>query len=530
MTAERPILERAITRRQLLQRFGMVGGGSLMLEAMSAWDLMASPAGKKPVLSRTDATANVVVLGGGMSGLITAYELIKLGHTVRILEARDRVGGLAWTVKRGAEHTELGAGGEHQVCEFDEGYYINAGPWRIPNAHHGVIGYCKELGVQLEQYIDDNLVMYTENPEAGALANKKIYLRELRSDLWGYTSELLAKAANQGAIDRILSLEDRERLVQFLVRAGYLTGPDQVYQPDVRMRGTADPYDLSQLLRSPFAQQVRSMQAGTGGPAPVFQPVGGMMEIPLALERAVGSALTKGAEVTSIQQSADNVRVRYTDTRTGAVQEIVADYVVSCLPLVILKKLDVNLSPEVKAAVDSSTAATQAKMGIQMKRRFWEEDEGIYGGHLVYQPYSATGAAPNPIPSFSYPSNDYHSKKGVLLGFYGNANTAGPDGRPLVDLPVRARVEHVLSAASKIHPQIRTEFENAYAVWWPRVKYNEGAWGGNPGDRMSIFSKPDGRIYLGCAATSSDPAWIEGAVEAAWRTYKSLHERVAQAA
>ena len=42
-----------------------------------------------------------------------------------------------------------------------------------------------------------------------------------------------------------------------------------------------------------------------------------------------------------------------------------------------------------------------------MKRRFWEEDDQIFGGHL----YSSL-----PLGEFSYPSTGYFSKKGVPLG------------------------------------------------------------------------------------------------------------------
>ena len=100
-----------------------------------------------------------------------------------------------------------------------------------------------------------------------------------------------------------------------------------------------------------------------------------------------------------------------------------------------------------------------------MKRRFWEEDDQIFGGHL----YSNL-----PLGEFSYPSHDYFSRKGVLLGLYANA----PVG-DLLDQPVKARVEHVLMHASKVHPQIRQEFESAYAVWWQKVKYSQG--GFSPG-------------------------------------------------
>ncbi len=63
----------------------------------------------------------IIVLGAGVSGLATGYELNKLGYEVKIIEARDRVGGVNWTVRRGATHTEVGPGGETQVCNFDEG-------------------------------------------------------------------------------------------------------------------------------------------------------------------------------------------------------------------------------------------------------------------------------------------------------------------------------------------------------------------------------------------------------------------------
>jgi protoporphyrinogen oxidase len=39
--------------------------------------------------------ANVVVIGGGFTGLSAAYELARLGVAVTVLEKDDRLGGLA---------------------------------------------------------------------------------------------------------------------------------------------------------------------------------------------------------------------------------------------------------------------------------------------------------------------------------------------------------------------------------------------------------------------------------------------------
>ena len=89
-----------MTRRLLLQRFGAVGGSSLVMGAMGAWDLMGQPSGPRPVLKGPRPDTKVIVLGAGLSGLTVGYELGKLDYDYRVLEARDSVGGLCWTVRR----------------------------------------------------------------------------------------------------------------------------------------------------------------------------------------------------------------------------------------------------------------------------------------------------------------------------------------------------------------------------------------------------------------------------------------------
>lgn len=527
----------SITRRQLLKRLGVAGGSSLLLGTMNAWKLSAGSAGSRPGWTGDRQGTRVLVLGGGVSGLVVAYELGKLGYDARVLEARDRVGGLNWSVKRGMEHTEIGPDGERQICEFDEGKYFNAGPWRIPNDHEGILGYCKELGVRLERFVNDDTVMFSDDPALGSLSNRMIQLREIQSDLWGSTAELLAKAVDQGALDEEISGEDKERLLEFLVGAGYLDDADRLYSPNPELRGSDDPYDLSLLLQTPFLRQVRSIDSGTGGPVGYFQPTGGMMEIPLAFQRALGDRITFQAEVTRVGQGEDEAEVTYLDTGTGEYHQLTADYVVCCLPMSILKQIDVAFSPEIAALVESTGHSQSSKMGFQMARRFWEEDHGIFGGHLRYSAYNpgpteegGRGRGGNPIPSFSYPSNDYRSKKGVLLGFYGNPSVPGLDGTPLIESPVSTRVEYVLHHASRVHPQMRAEFEAAYAVMWPKVKYSEGAWAGRLAeDAIEQVAEGDGRIYIGAAGAGGNASWQEGAVATAWRAVESIHRRTGQA-
>ena len=137
----------------------------------------------------------------------------------------------------------------------------------------------------------------------------------------------------------------------------------------------------------------------------------------------------------SVRQGHDNVRVRYRYTRSGEQLEEMADCCVCCLPMAVLQRLFINLSSEMKEGVRTTEHSTAAKMGLQMRRRFWEEDDGAFGGHLWSRSLQ--------LGEFSYPSNDYFSPKGVLLGFYGDGHLAG-----LAEQTVSARVEHVLARLS----------------------------------------------------------------------------------
>ena len=134
----------ALTRRRFLGHLGAVGGSSLVMTALSAWDLMAGAAGTRPALSGRPRNAKVLVLGAGISGLALGYELSRLGYDFHILEARDRVGGLVWTARGGTTHTEIG--GERQQCTWEEGQWLNVGAWRIPYTHTGVLKLLQRTG------------------------------------------------------------------------------------------------------------------------------------------------------------------------------------------------------------------------------------------------------------------------------------------------------------------------------------------------------------------------------------------------
>ena len=140
----------SLTRRIFIQRMGQIGGYSAAFSTMRALGLIGAP-GHSPLpqlAADFGKGKKVVILGAGIAGLVSAYELRKAGFECTILEARNRPGGRNWTVRNGSkvEFTD----GTVQHCDWQNGGYFNAGPARIPSIHTHMLGYCQELGVPLE--------------------------------------------------------------------------------------------------------------------------------------------------------------------------------------------------------------------------------------------------------------------------------------------------------------------------------------------------------------------------------------------
>ena len=56
--------------------------------------------------------------------------------------------------------------------------------------------------------------------------------------------------------------------------------------------------------------------------------------------------------------------------------------------------------------------------------------------------------------------------------------------------------------------------------------FRDGGWSGPAEAVTSDNSFGRSRLYFGSACASTDPSWMEGAVEAAWRSVEALHARV----
>ncbi|MGN8644875.1 FAD-dependent oxidoreductase [Gracilibacillus sp. HCP3S3_G5_1] len=522
-----------MTRRDFLNQAGKVGGVVAVWGAMESLGLLGHSlvnASEFEAPKKSDLTAvnkngkKVIILGAGIAGMTAAYELRKAGYDCKILEARERSGGRNWTVRRGTSETEIG--GSKQSAKFDKNLYMNAGPARIPQ-HHVTLDYCKELGVELEVFANTNEFTYFYQENVGPLSNQKIRKGTVKADARGYISELLAKVSDQAALDAPLSEEDIERLEAFLIREGDLSG-DLTYTGSSRrgyselpggghQSGTLDnPYKFSELLQSGMMNGISGDYSFNQQPM-MFQPVGGMDQIPNALEKQLPGVITYGAEVQEIRQSSDGVRIVYKKKENQKEREITGDYCICTIPLPVLKNIPADFTEPMKNAIRSINYATTGKIGLQFKNRFWEQEDRILGGITTTN---------MDISQIWYPSNDYLTQKGVLIGYY----NFGQDAVDYGNLSLSQRQARALSQGAKIHPQYTKEFENSFSVAWHKIKYSEGGWASYSESDLRnyypILNEPQGRIHLAGEHLSYLTGWMAGAFESARIVVSRIHEEV----
>src|SRR3954471_19947832 len=201
----------ALTRRALLERVGAVGGAGAAYLAMEALGLaIPTPAGAEnfEIAPGSGNGRSVVILGAGIAGLVSAYELQRAGYRVTLLEARDRIGGRVWTIRGRDRISQIGR--PDQRADFDDGLYFNAGAARIPSTHRAILGYARRFGVPME-------VMVNANRSAGwDLGGKVQRERRMVNDMRGRIGELLAKAIDQHALDEAVPKGELEMIRQFL--------------------------------------------------------------------------------------------------------------------------------------------------------------------------------------------------------------------------------------------------------------------------------------------------------------------------
>jgi monoamine oxidase len=520
-----------LTRRQLITAIGRAGGYGAAFATMQALGLLAPPLSGEQAFeipSGVGKNTKVVILGGGIAGLVSAYEMRKAGFDCTVLEARGRPGGRNWTL-RGGTKVEF-VDGTVQQCEFDSGLYMNAGPARLPAIYPTMLEYCRELGVPLEVEMNTSRSTLLQNDSA--LGGRPVQMRQAVNDTRGHVSELLAKSIQKGALDDEVSADDKERMIEFLREYGNLD-LGNVYRGSERAGVTqlAGAGDVTEQIREPLPMHALLDSDFWSGmlfeeeldqQATMFQPVGGMDRIPYAFAQALGAIVKFNSPVKEIRKTAKGVRIVYADgANGGASREIEADYCICCLPLTILQQTPNDFSERVTSALVGLHYDQAFKIAWEAPR-FWEREYQIYGG--------ISWLTRGPIGLVWYPSAGLFSEKGIVIAGY-EYTSARMGAAPTLD----ARFAMSRAAVEKLHPGHGKDLTKPMYVAWGQIPYNLGSWisienmqNGYWTGPYREFIVPDDRIYFAGDHCSHVVGWQEGAALSARRAIGMIVERVKQ--
>jgi monoamine oxidase len=329
------------------------------------------------------AGKRALILGAGVGGLTTAYELLfhRTGMEVTVLEAQNRTGGRCLSLRTGDTLTEdqddalFGSRpGETQVVRFewpvgDAEPYLNAGPGRIPSAHKRLLNYLREFGVAVEIYVMNsmsNLIHMDTGPLKGA---PKVY-RQIDHNLRGWLAQLvhehadellgspslaIPKAQQRGLAEKFKSLmisfgelDAYGRYAPTPGTAGFENAISRAgfdVLPGVAAGEIAEAIKLQDLLASEYWKQTRFYQpVDFLWQQTIFQPVGGMDQVQRAFARKVaelGGMIHLNSPVTSIawDQKHKEFVVQVAKIGTDETIEYRADYCFSNIAMPFLEKI-----------------------------------------------------------------------------------------------------------------------------------------------------------------------------------------------
>jgi monoamine oxidase len=554
---------KGVTRRRFLEQVGLAGGSAALYETMTALGLINLPeawAGPPELPQGSGTGKSVVILGAGIGGLTAAYELTRANYNCQIIELTERAGGRNHTARRGTVLKEVNQNGAvtEQVCNFDEGLYLNLGPGRLPYHHRRALHYCRELDVQLEIYVMETMANLFQSDQA--FGGKAQIRRRIANDMQGYIAEMLAKAVNQNALNAELDPADRHNLLCLLKNFGDLGQNDMCNKCgqnkcnkcnsscdaciscskqcvtcfrytgstrdgcEITVQQPCEPgatLQLKELLSSEY-WRFRFYQSFEYEWQPtLFQPVGGMDKIVDGFVRKIGSLIQYDTKVLDIQIS--NAGVAVVVENRGTRSTIKADFCISNIPLPILKDIPNNFDTVFDNAVKQCKYDPTCKLGWQANQRFWESDKNqIYGG-ISY--------TDDPITQMWYPSYDYFTKNGTLTGVYNYDQNALDFG----NMNLSDRIREARKGAVKFHSEFADErlvpSDKAISIAWQNIPSEGGGWANwDPTSTVqaqaySRLLAPDRSFYVVGDQVSQLPGWQEGAMMSAQHVVEQIGGR-----
>jgi monoamine oxidase len=498
------------------------------------------------MLRAAGAKKQVLILGGGISGLTAAYDLLKKNYAVTVLEANGRTGGRSLTLRNGDTFTEVhGRDTWTQKCVLETAQnapykaYLNAGPGRIPSAHYHVLNLCKELGVELEVYI-----MQTRSNLIKAGGNSPMVNRRVANDTIGYMAGDLYQYIKDSNIPN--KKEYLEMLIQVgalttvrengIVTRAYYNGTSRAGYEELPGTGPGRPIApiaKDVLLKSKFWEHHFYQPEDFLWQTTSFQPVGGMDMIEKALLAKIhllGGHIHLNANVEEVNRKGPRWAVTY--KQNGKKHTVEGDFCLCNIPIPLMKgklkgtDFEPRFWDSFKKVMDDAKEflAPTCKVGWQAPRELWQQLP-TSPTRPVIPIFGGISYTSHPITQLWYPSDRFHDELGVLTGAYNYTDNATQWGH----LPPERRLAIAREGAQQLHgPAFARGLRHGVTIAWQNIPTQKGGWadwskvpveGRTEEERamaraavMNAIRRGDKGFFVIGDQVSWLPGWKEGAV------------------
>jgi monoamine oxidase len=451
----------------------------------------------------------VIIAGAGLSGLSAAYELANKGYKVTVIEARDRVGGRVFTLKK----------------PFLEDQYVELGGELIGDGYNRFLGYAKKFGVEYQEVPEQTQTGGAVATLQGGIGSAAI----IKGKLFAVGSELKPHPYDlKGDEARMLPPAILSHHLRLLIKEIGIT-PKSMLELDkislgnlLRNRGVSDKaiqliniavnYNSIETVSAgyPILEAQRRTTIGTKA----MQIVDGNSNLINALyENAIknGVKFILSAKVKNIAHSDKSVKVFYTNSK-GKTKSIEGDKLVCTIPFSVLRnvKFSPTLPVSKQKAINELPYTQITKTYLQADRKEWDGrllGSTIWTDTQCERIFNANG------------------NRGDSLGIF-TLWTDGEGAKRSDSLSDKQRQIVMKNEFEKALPFMKNSVKRTATKSWGQDEFVRGAYAhytvGQLTTLLPFVKNQVGAIHFAGEHTSENAAGMEGALESAERVVNEI--------
>lgn len=418
----------------------------------------------------------IIILGAGLSGLMSAYLLRRHHFEVVVLEARDRVGGRIFT-KHIPTNPEL---------------TVEMGAEWIGKTHHRMHRLVHQLGLHL---IDHRF-------KTALYLNDKYF----KPGEWEFSKKW--REILKQKIKQFSSLSEKELEELETIDLWHFLATNHVPKRDMEVIGLIRSTDFGEDIRFISSETAFSDYSKGGDPtnASFYRINGGNDQLPIRLATKIGSNhIHLNKLVSKISQHENSVEVECADgtSYTGA-------KIISSLPAQMLAGIDWDplLPDDQKRAYEALNYSRVIKSSVLFRERFWKSESfEVMSDTLSHEIYHST--------------QNQLGSEGVLTSY-----SIGDKAYVLSNLSDELRKKELCDTLKNHFGPIENLAETQFSYYWGDDPYSKGAYAifekNYPLENFALLKQPHLRTFFAGEHTAEIQGFMEGALESAERVVEEV--------